>query len=67
MKIERGAKILVDTNVLLEATDQGRRMHTKALTVFQGAREKGVDLFLCTQSVREYLVVGARAITVGHG
>ncbi len=62
MKIERGTKILVDTNVLLEATDEGRQLHLQALAVFQKAPELGVDLFLCTQVVREYLVVATRPL-----
>jgi predicted nucleic acid-binding protein len=53
---------MVDTNVLLEATDEGRRLHGQALAVFQSAPEQGVDLFICTQVVREYLVVATRPI-----
>jgi len=62
MKIESGTKIMVDTNVLLEASDQGRRLHGQALAVFQSAPERGIDLFLCTQVLREYLVVATRPI-----
>ena len=62
MKIERGAKLLVDTNVLLEATDEGRPLHAKALTLFQYAPEDGLDLFIGTQVVREYLMVATRPI-----
>jgi predicted nucleic acid-binding protein len=62
MKIERGTKLLVDTNVLLEATDEGRRLHVQALGVFQSAQKAGVDLFLGTQVVREYLVVATRPV-----
>lgn len=62
MKIERGTKVLVDTNVLLEASDEGRRLHVQSLTVFQNSLKDGVDLFLCTQVIREYLVVATRPI-----
>ena len=34
MKIERGTKVLVDTNVLLEATDEGRRFHVQAQSLW---------------------------------
>jgi predicted nucleic acid-binding protein len=60
MKIERATKVQVDTNVLLEATDEGRPLHNQALAVFQNARAAGIDLFICTQTVREYLVVATR-------
>lgn len=62
MKIERGTKVLVDTNVLLEASDEGRRLHIQSLAVFQNSLKDGVDLFLCTQVIREYLVVATRPI-----
>lgn len=60
MRIERATKVLVDTNVLLEATDEGRPLHNQAVMVFQNARAAGIDLFICTQTVREYLVVATR-------
>lgn len=63
MRIERGMKILVDTNVLLEATDEGRNLHRRALGLFQNAGALGVDLFLGTQVIREYLVVATRPVT----
>ena len=62
MKIDRGTRLLVDTNVLLEASDAGRRLHAQALAVFQTAAQSGVDLFLGTQVVREYLVVSTRPV-----
>jgi len=54
MKIERGTKVMVDTNVLLEASDEARRLHVQSLTLFQNSLRDGVDLFLCTQVIREY-------------
>lgn len=62
MKIERGTKVLLDTNVLLEATDEGRPLHAMALALFQNAPVEGVDLFIGTQVVREYLVVATRPV-----
>lgn len=62
MRIERGLKVLVDTNVLLEATDKGRALHDRALTVFKNAPASGADLFVSTQVIREYLVVATRPI-----
>jgi predicted nucleic acid-binding protein len=62
MKIERGTKLLVDTNVLLEATDEGRRFHVRAMDLFRNASDDGVDLYLGTQVLREYLVVATRPI-----
>jgi len=62
MKIERGTKLLVDTNVLLESTDEGRRHHALALGLFRGAADAGVDLFVGTQVIREYLVVATRPV-----
>lgn len=62
MRIERGTKVLVDTNVLLEATDEGRKLHQHALSVFSNAEEAGVDLFVATQVIREYLVVATRPL-----
>jgi predicted nucleic acid-binding protein len=54
--------VLVDTNVLLEATDEGRKLHRHALSVFSNAAEAGVDLFVATQVIREYLVVATRPL-----
>jgi predicted nucleic acid-binding protein len=60
MKIDRGCRLLVDTNVMLEATDQDRPLHRRAAQFFQVAPEQGWGLFLATQNVREYLVVTTR-------
>lgn len=62
MKIERGTRVLVDTNVLLEATDEGRRFHAQALALFEKAAHDGIDLYLGTQVIREYLVVATRPV-----
>jgi predicted nucleic acid-binding protein len=60
MKIDRGAKVMLDTNVLVEATDQGRALHAHAQRVIREAWAAGWDLFVSTQTVREYLVVTTR-------
>ena len=52
----------MDTNVLLEATDEGRRFHVQAQSLFRNAFDDGVDLFIGTQVIREYLVVATRPI-----
>ena len=62
MRIERGTKVLVDTNVLLEATDEARRFHVQAQNLFRHASRDGIDLFLGTQVLREYLVVATRPL-----
>lgn len=43
MRIEPGSKVLLDTNVLLEATDQGRAHHEAATEVIsRGADWDGI-------------------------
>ena len=51
MRIERGTKVLVDTNVLLEATDEGRRFHAQAQSLFRNASDEGVDLVVATRPI----------------
>ena len=60
MRIEPGEKVCLDTNVLLDTTDEGRIFHSKAQSVFAFLPANGVELFLPTQVVREYLVVATR-------
>jgi predicted nucleic acid-binding protein len=60
MRIKPGQKICLDTNVLLDATDEGRALHGKAQSVFAFLPANGADLFLATQVIREYLVVATR-------
>lgn len=57
-----GKRVLVDTNVLLEATDEGRPLHERAVELFRVAPARGLDLFLATQNLREYLVVATRPL-----
>lgn len=51
---------LIDTNVLLEATDERRPRHADAVTLL----ESSVRLVLCAQVVREYLAVATRPAAV---
>lgn len=55
----RPDRIMLDTNVLLAATDEGRPEHTDALMIIN---EWASDVTLCTsgQILREYLVVATR-------
>ena len=62
MRIERGARLLVDTNVLIEATDEGRPFHQQAVRLFREAPVHGADLVLAPQILREYLVVATRPV-----
>ena len=55
-------KFFVDTNILLAATDTGRRDHALASSVFTRAAARGIHPFICGQVVREYLVVATRSV-----
>ena len=63
MKIEPGWRVFLDTNVLLDATDEGRVLHELAFDIFRVLPATGVVLQLATQVLREYLVVATRPIT----
>lgn len=60
MKIEPGERVALDTNILLDATDESRELHAKAQSVFRDLPPQGVSLVLGTQVIREYLVVATR-------
>jgi predicted nucleic acid-binding protein len=53
-------RVLLDTNVLLAATDEGRAEHSDALTVVNDWAAKGTDLCTSGQILREYLAVATR-------
>lgn len=57
MKIDR---VFLDTNILLEATDQGRRFHTQATGVLRDFAKRRWSLHCNAQVLREYLVVATR-------
>jgi len=58
----RGELALVDTNILLTATDRSRPEHTAARTIFTQAIAAGVHLCITGQIIREYLVVATRPV-----
>lgn len=58
-KTTRTESVLVDTSVLLEATDEARSVHAAARTFL----ELGTQLVLSAQVVREFLVVATRPVT----
>ncbi len=58
----RGERVFLDTNVLLEATDEGRRHHEKASSLFNRWPNNGIELCVSGQVLREYLVVATRAL-----
>lgn len=51
-------RLLVDTNILLEATDEKRQYHREAQQLIEAHR----SLVLPAQVIREYLVVATRPI-----
>jgi len=61
-----GEFYFLDTNALLEATDQKRASHEVALSLFSAAYEQGAHLSVSGQVFREYLVVATRPVE-GNG
>jgi len=53
-------RVMVDTNVLLAVTDEGRPEHTAALAVANDWPRRGTVLYASGQIIREYLVVATR-------
>jgi predicted nucleic acid-binding protein len=53
-------RVLLDTNVLLAATDEGRAEHRDALTVVNDWAAGHTDLCTSGQILREYLAVATR-------
>lgn len=56
------ARAMLDTNVLLTATDEGRPEHYQALAVFNEWPAQGTVLYLSGQILREYLAVATRPV-----
>ena len=63
MAMTRGDLVMVDTSILLTATNAHRTGHHCALEVFQKALDAGVHLATCGQILREYLVVATRPVS----
>ncbi len=60
----RGKLVMVDTNVLLAATNKVRPDHQASKRTFSRALEEGIHLATCGQILREYLVVATRPAEV---
>ena len=58
------SRVMLDTNVLLAATDEGRAEHGDALTVLSDWPVGRTELCLSGQVVREYLAVATRPPSV---
>jgi predicted nucleic acid-binding protein len=55
-------RVLLDTNVLLAATDEGRAEHGAALAALNEWPRSGTVLYTSAQIIREYLVVATRPV-----
>lgn len=53
-------RAVLDTNVLLAATDQGRAVHARALAALNDWPAAGTTLYTSGQILREYLSVATR-------
>src|SRR4051812_40972347 len=51
-----GAKVFLDTNVLLRATIDGVQLHQEALALVEAQRDDGKELWISRQVIREYMV-----------
>jgi predicted nucleic acid-binding protein len=56
--------VLLDTNVLLSATNPSRRLHRAALRVLNEWPNRGYILLASPQVLREYMVVATRPVDV---
>lgn len=55
------SSVLLDTNVLLEATTPVRELHQAALAVLNEWPNRGLELYVSGQVLREYLAVATRS------
>ena len=55
-------RVLLDTNILLAATDEGRAEHGRALIALNEWPAAGTALYTSGQSLREYFCVATRAV-----
>jgi predicted nucleic acid-binding protein len=53
-------RVVIDTNVLLAATDEGRREHARCVAALDSWPAAGTTLYTSGQILREYLVVATR-------
>ena len=54
------SRAMLDTNVILSATDEGRTEHRQALLIFNDWAARGTVLYASGQIMREYLAVATR-------
>ncbi len=52
--------LFVDTNILVYATDPQSPWHAKATQALNDARQKGIELVISPQILREYLAIATR-------
>jgi predicted nucleic acid-binding protein len=57
---ELPSRAMLDTNVILSATDEGRAEHRQALLIFSDWAGRGTTLYASGQIMREYLAVATR-------
>ncbi|WP_460050509.1 hypothetical protein [Spirochaeta dissipatitropha] len=62
--IKRGSLLLLDTNILLSATDASRNDHEVCRKLLRISHACGVHLCVCGQILREYMVVCTRSTDV---
>jgi predicted nucleic acid-binding protein len=58
-----GDRLFCDTNVLLSAVDRKRPLHARAVRVLDEMPNAGVELCVCGQVLREFLVVSTRPVS----
>jgi predicted nucleic acid-binding protein len=63
MTMTCGSTLLLDTNVLLAATDESRDSHVFCTELFQLPTQVGVHLVTIGQILREYLLVATRPVS----
>ena len=54
------SRAMLDTNVILSATDEGRAEHRQALLIFNNWAARGKTLYVSGQIMRDYLAVATR-------
>lgn len=54
--------VFIDTNILVYATDDESPFNAKSLGIIKRLMKDGVDIAICSQIVREYLVVLTRGL-----
>ena len=62
MPTKAAERVMLDTNVLLAATDKGRGEHRNAMTVLNDWPGLGATLYASGQILREYLAVATRPV-----